>query len=213
LRIITDADDTVDDKEMLSVDRFIRELNKDAARDFFLIWMVAVLSVSSASSGVGVVGVLDPEAVDDFVVNVGDDELAFIETSSSSASLNACWALNDNARRRRLFKPPLRTMAALGVGTRIAARSLSSLDIRFSRAVKLPWDKGEGRTGRAWVVVAVAGDGDDRIDVDELVDDDEWFRRCRGFDVDGLGEDVLPLLWLAWEGPLRLRTLPAGLLE
>jgi hypothetical protein len=56
-------------------------------------------------------------------------------------------------------------MEALGVGSNIAARSLSSLDMRFSAAVKLPCDNGEGLVGRttgfdAGVVAAWEGKGD-----------------------------------------------------
>jgi hypothetical protein len=56
----------------------------------------------------------------------------------------------------------------------MAAISLSSLDIRFSAAVKLPCDKGDGRTGRTlgrplreWEEDVLA---DVTVDVTELMD-------------------------------------------
>ena len=51
LRIMTEAEETVEESEMLSVDAFRRELNRDAARDFFLVG-TAVEDASSGLSGV-----------------------------------------------------------------------------------------------------------------------------------------------------------------
>lgn len=113
---------------------------------------------------------------------------AFIEVSSSpsSSSLSAWTALKDKARRNLPLRPPLRIMLELGVSS-IAARSLSSRDIRFSEAVNVPCDKGEGRTGR-WEGVDEAGDGelageDDvevRLDVALELDEEEEGERLWG---------------------------------
>lgn len=119
---------------------------------------------------------------------------AFMERSSSasSASCNAWAALNDKARRSLPLSPPLRSILALGVGSR-GGKSLSSRDIRFSAAVKLPCDRGDGRAGRRVVddntagvvpevgevdIVATAGvKPDGRADiVVEVDDDDDEFR-------------------------------------
>ena len=61
----------------------------------------------------------------------------------------------------------------------MAAKSLSSLDIRFSAAVNVPWDKGDGFRSVAWMEVlgdgaaAAAGDGAGRADT---LDDDDPVR-------------------------------------
>ena len=62
----------------------------------------------------------------------------------------------------------------------MAAKSLSSLDIRFSAAVNVPWDKGDGFRNVAWMEVlgdgaaaAAAGDGAGRADT---LDDDDPVR-------------------------------------
>jgi hypothetical protein len=84
---------------------------------------------------------------------VEDEELradALMEASSSSSSSFSCW-LKVKARRNRPLRPPLRIILALGVDSSMVARSLSSRDIRFSDAVKLPCDKGDGRAGRGVV--------------------------------------------------------------
>lgn len=101
--------------------------------------------------------------------------------------------MKDKARRSRPFSPPLRNILAFGSWSRIAARSLSSRDIRFSDAVKVPCDRGDGRTGRGvaelldkdvaeWVVdeaVVVERDGDkaeSRDDAVEPEDDEDVLR-------------------------------------
>jgi hypothetical protein len=98
--------------------------------------------------------------------------------------------LNDNALRNRPLSPPLRSMFAVGVGSSIG--SLSSLEIRFSAAVKFPCDNGEGRAGRAiGVEIGVEGTVDafevtveddagesaeDRVVAVDVDDDVEEFR-------------------------------------
>lgn len=62
--------------------------------------------------------------------------------------------MNDKARRNLDFRPPLRDTIALGVGSSIAAKSLSSRDIRFSAAVKFPCDSGDGRIVRGVAAAA-----------------------------------------------------------
>lgn len=63
-------------------------------------------------------------------------------------------------------------MLALGAGSKIG--SLSSRDIRFSAAVKLPCDKGDGRAGRGVETAADVDVGAVDADVEEVVgvDDD-----------------------------------------
>src|SRR6202035_1814319 len=102
--------------------------------------------------------------------------LALMETSSASSSgegsggptssLNAEAALKERARRSLPLRPPLLTMAGVGMGSRV----LSSLDMRFSAAVKVPWERGEGRAGRGTGSEEPdAADGrGDAVDPDEL---------------------------------------------
>ena len=120
---------------------------------------------------------------------LGLDELAFIETSSSvSSSCKADAALKDNARRSRPFKPPLRIMEAVGVGL----SSLSSLDMRFSAAVKVPCDKGDRRTGRATGMDDVdVADTVDARGVTELDEEEERFRLCGSRWGEAAAEDEL----------------------
>lgn len=155
---MTEAEETVEDSEILSVDIFIRELNRDAARDFFLVCTVAVDSPSSSSCSVGTdlpEGDAIPEEPEEGPVTstlpLGrvSSEARTFPSLSSSASLRTPLELNDNARRKRPLRPLLRTVEAPGVESSMAARSMSSRDMRFSEAVKLPCDKGEGRIGRA----------------------------------------------------------------
>lgn len=88
---------------------------------------------------------------------------ALIDISSSVSSSASDWAaLNDSALRKRPLSPPLRSMLAVGVGSSIG--SLSSRDILFSDAVKLPCESGEGRAGRGSGVEIGAG---------EILDDEE----------------------------------------
>jgi hypothetical protein len=68
---------------------------------------------------------------------------ALMDSSSSSSgvcssSFNAWLALKERALRRRPFRPPLLIMVAVGVASCIAPISISSLDMRFSEAVKFP---------------------------------------------------------------------------
>ena len=136
---------TVDEREMLSVLAFSRELKREAARPFFLaVCKVAVDVVSSTglrmtSSEVGLVPVL-PLFLLELVPLIAD---ALMDSPSSSSlavcsSFSAWVALKERALRRRLFKPPLLTKAAAGVASRMAPRSMSSFDMRFSEAVKFP---------------------------------------------------------------------------
>jgi hypothetical protein len=140
---MTDAEDTVEEREMLSVEAFRRELNKEAARERFLTGESA-----GGTSGLEVLGLL-------------------LASSGPSSSRRAEDELRERARRRRPLRPPVRTMAGVGTGS----SSLSSLDMRFSAAVKVPCDKGEGRTGRAGSdEVDGAGGRGETVDVDELED-------------------------------------------
>lgn len=160
---MTDAEETVDERDMLSVEAFRRELNSDAARDFFFVWTVAVDSASSATPGSGLLTGALLLLLLAVVLELGwirPDDVAFIDASSSSSSsslafssLKVCEAFKERARRRRPLIPPLRRADALGDDSIMAAMSLSSLDMRFSAAVKLPCDKGDGRAGRALVLV------------------------------------------------------------
>jgi hypothetical protein len=121
----------------------------------------------------------------------------------------------------------------VGVGSSIG--SLSSRDIRFSAAVKLPCDNGDGRAGRGSGVkvdvaeaeedvvseIVVADDGGESaedlvvaVDPDEDVDV-EVFRLCgiRSWPVavegeDDAGDGVLRLELGNVEGLFRPRTLP-----
>jgi hypothetical protein len=95
-----------------------------------------------------------------------------------------------------------------GVGT--GSSSLSSLDMRFSAAVKVPCDKGDGRTGRA---AATGRDGEDgeevRGEVVEMDELDEGLRLCgiRWEEEEELGVrawTVVPLLLRLAECPFEL---------
>ena len=215
LRIITDAEETVEEREMLSVDMFIRALKSAAARDFFFGGGV-VVTFSAWLESLPPLGLLvDPDVTGLF----GPDEPALIDASSSSLSpsSNDCAALKARALRSRPLSPPLRSIDAVGSGSRMAARSLSSRDTRFSAAVKLPWDNGERlaglETGRP---AADTGDTegaveDGRIETDELDDEEEWVRLCLEVDEDALEgpaeEEELPVL--PW-APLLWVTEMAG---
>ena len=132
---------TVDEREMLSVLAFSRELNREAARPLFLaVCMVAVDEVVSstglriASSEVALVPALPLNLLE-------LDALMDSPSSSSSAvcsSFNAWLGLKERALRRRPFRPPLLIMVAVGVASCMAPRSMSSFDMRFSEAVKFP---------------------------------------------------------------------------
>jgi hypothetical protein len=134
---------------MLSVEAFNRELNK-AVRDFFF---VPEDPGSVVASGGWDLSTTTP----------GLPEVAFpfgVDPSLSSSSRRAFEGLKDKTRRRRPLRPP-RPPGTVVEGSIILAKSLSSRDIRFSAAVKLPWDNGEGLAGRgravdgAWVAVDV----------------------------------------------------------
>ena len=132
---------TVDEREMLSVLAFSRELNKEAARPLFLtVCVVAVEEVVSstglriASSVVALVPALPLNLLE-------LDALMGSLSSSSSAvcsSFNTWLGLKERALRRRPFRPPLLIMVAVGVASCMAPRSMSSFDMRFSEAVKFP---------------------------------------------------------------------------
>lgn len=134
---------TVDEREMLSVLAFSRELKREAARPLFLaVCMVAVDEVVSstepriASSEVALVPVLPSLTLLELV-----DALIDSPSWSSSAicsSFNAWLGLKERALRSRPFRPPLLIMAAVGVASCMAPRSMSSFDMRFSEAVKFP---------------------------------------------------------------------------
>jgi hypothetical protein len=181
LRIMTDAEDTVEESEILSVEAFRRELNSDAARERFFTGVVAGLSsVTSPASGdsgtdpLPLAAGLDLGKTLDLLVLVLD-VLAFMDTSSSlsllSSSRRVEAALKERARRIRPLRPPLRTMAGVGEGS----STLSSLDMRFSAAVKVPCDKGDGRAGRA----AGTGELDTADERGEAVEPDELDDRFR----------------------------------
>lgn len=212
---------------MLSVLALKRALNNDAALPFFLVCTVAVDEASSGS------GLLADVAVDGLRVRPciasmegGEAKalpLSLLELapalnvealidassscSSSDSSLRACEGLNDRARLSRDLRPALREGTALGCVDIIAARSLSSRDIRFSEAVKFPCDSGEGRVKRgagevedADEDVGVVGDEADAVvetdgrddaavpaDVEEEADPFRWWGLARWL---GLGEPV-----------------------
>lgn len=117
------------------------------------------------------------------------DSLPACRASSSSSSLSVWAALSERARRSLPLRPPLRIMLAVGVSS-IAAKSLSSRDIRFSDAVKLPCDKGEGRAGR--------GLGADEADAGEGTEDEEDVEDAAGrldVAVELLDEEDTERLW------------------
>ena len=155
---------TVDEREMLSVLAFSRELKREAARPLFLIVCVfAVDEVESsteltiASSEVALVPALP-------LILLDLDALMDSPSSSSStvcSSFNAWLGLKERALRRRPFIPPLLIMVAVGVASCMVPRSMSSFDMRFSEAVKFPWERGEGR-----VILGVAVGADVEVDVE-----------------------------------------------
>jgi hypothetical protein len=147
-RMTTDAEDMVDESEMLSVDAFNRELNKDAARDFFFPVVLAapppagtgttvpaVPAVSVLAASVASVALSTAATFADAPFDLDPDADPAADASSSS-SCSACAAFNDNARLRRPLSPPLLTALVLprpiDVLSSIAARSESSLDMRLS---------------------------------------------------------------------------------
>jgi hypothetical protein len=153
---------------MLSVLALKRALNSEAALPFFFVCTVAVDEASSGSGllvDVAAEGLLarpwrvSMEGRGATALPLSLLELApplsaeaLIDASSScsisDSSFRACEGLNDNARLSRDLRPPLREATALGCVDIMAARSLSSRDIRFSEAVKFPCDSGEGRVKR-----------------------------------------------------------------
>ena len=98
--------------------------------------------------------------------------------ASSSTSCNVAFALRESARRSRPFKPLPRGPPE---GSSIAARSLSSRDMRFSAAVNVPWDNGDGfrrLCGAAFDDVGVVAEG--AASRAEAFEDDEpvrWWTR------------------------------------
>lgn len=136
LRMTTEAEDMVEESEMLSVEALRRELNKDAARDRFLpglptgavlpptavpeVPAVRVLAASFASVGLGVSAPFTLE----------------LAPASSSSSCSACAAFKESARRNLFLSPPLLTVLVLprpmAEFSSIAARSESSLEMRRS---------------------------------------------------------------------------------
>lgn len=161
----------VDESEILSVDALRRVLNREAARDRFLVVVLppvgVVLDASAPSAGDAVLGLAAAP------VPLGD-----FPPSRSSSSVRACAAPSDRARLSLPLRPPLPLTGAdpSAVPSSIVARSESSRDMRFSvcvwmlrgacegadglaaglaealelaRATVEPWERGEGRTGRA----------------------------------------------------------------
>lgn len=133
LRMTIEAEDIVDESEMLSVERFSRELKSE--RDFFFC-TVAVDSSSPVIVACELPGTLRTGAMRGPPLTTS--------SSPSSSSCSVWFAPSESARRRRPLSPPLRTPGAFGFGSSIAARSLSSRDMRFSVAVKVPCESGEG---------------------------------------------------------------------
>ena len=96
-----------------------------------------------------------------------------LEVSGDSSSRRT---LKERARRSRPLSPP--PLLVVCDGSSIAARSLSSRDIRLSAAVKFPWDSGEGRAGRG---VAVAPEiATAEVDVVDVVVADIVGERAKG---------------------------------
>ena len=86
--------------------------------------------------------------------------LDYLCFSSSSSSCKVALAFSESARLNRPLRPPLRGAPE---GSSIAARSLSSRDMRFSAAVNVPCDRGDGFRRLTWGVV------DDDVEVDVVV--------------------------------------------
>ena len=89
-------------------------------------------------------------------------EALMLSSSSSTGSFSSLMPVADvvvpkvNARRKRPLSPLLcRSVASSRI---IAARSASSLDMRFSEVgtgkAVVPWERGDGRAGRGTVEVA-----------------------------------------------------------
>jgi hypothetical protein len=120
---------------MLSVDALRRELNKDAARDFFLIVFPVVAPLPpTAVPAVPAVMVLEASLAS---VELGDSPPFALELApASSSSCSACAAPSESARRSRPLSPPLLTALVppkpIAVFSSMAARSESSFDMRRS---------------------------------------------------------------------------------
>jgi hypothetical protein len=150
-----EADDIVEDRDILSVDALSRELN-NAVR-FFFACFVAVEAASPASAAL----LCSPAAW----LASGEEDEGVPEDSSSEI---ACEGLMEKARRIRPLSPPLRMAAELGRGS---SSSLSSRDMRFS-AVETPCDSGEGRAGRG-VGACSTDEPDCEVRVTEEVEEEE----------------------------------------
>jgi len=142
---------------MLSVLAFSRELKRDAARPLFLAVCIVAVGEVLSSPIVPIVPSMVSSVLAEFAL-LGEmpalalsllelaplmaDALMDSSSSSSSAvcssSFNAWLTLKERALRRRPFRPPLLIMVAVGVASCMAPRSMSSLDMRFSEAVKFP---------------------------------------------------------------------------
>ena len=117
-RITIDAEDIVDDSDMLSVDAFNLELN-NGLRDFFG-------RVDEAVSG---------ESRSDPVASglAGVSARVWGSFPLDGVSGSSSWrGLKERARRKRLLRP---LRGPPGVGSWVLPRSLSSRDMRFSATV------------------------------------------------------------------------------
>jgi hypothetical protein len=146
---------TVEEREMLSVLALSRELKREAARLFFFVWAVTVDS-PSLRTPLGVSGRSTVEGALPL-----EWKVEALMDSSSSGMPSSLRAVKEKARRMRPLKP-LRPepVAALEEDSSMVGRSLSSRDMRFSEAVKVPWERGEGR-GRRWVDGEAVGEDED----------------------------------------------------
>jgi len=154
----TEADDIVEERDILSVEALSRELN-NAVR-FFFACFVAVEPVSPASAAL----LCSPAAR----LASGEEDEGVLEDSSS---VIAC-ALRERARRSRPLSPPLRMAAEFGRGS---ISSLSSRDMRFS-AVEMPCDSGEGRAGRGVGACSTDEPGCEARVTEEVVEEAEGLR-------------------------------------
>jgi hypothetical protein len=150
-----EADDIVEERDILSVDALSRELN-NAVR-FFFACFVAVEPASPASAAL----LCSPAAR---LASGEEDEEGAPEDSSSVIA----WEALRKTRRIRPLNPPLRMAAEFGSGS---CNSLSSRDMRFS-AVEMPCDSGEGRAGRG-VGACSTDEPDCEVRVTEEVEEEE----------------------------------------
>ena len=160
LRMTTEADDIVEERDILSVDALSRELN-NAVR-FFFACFVAVEAASPPSAAL----LCSPAAR----LASGEEDEGVAEDSSSAI---ACGVLRERTRRILPLSPPLRMAAEFGRGS---INSLASRDMRFS-AVEMPCDSGEGRAGRG--VGACSTDEADcevRVTEEEVDEEEEGLR-------------------------------------